>query len=53
MMLGRSKVKFADYLVGKTGIRVDPEKFEDVNRFPTPTTREDLKSFMELINQFR
>ena len=53
MMLGRSKVKFAGYLVGKNGIEVDPDKIEAVNRFPTPSTRQDMKSFMGLINQFR
>ena len=53
MMLGRSKVKFAGYIIGKNGIEVDPEKIEAVNRFPTPATRQDLKSFMGLINQFR
>ena len=53
MMLGRAKVKFAGYVIGKNGIEVDPDKIEAVNRFPTPATRQDLKSFMGLINQFR
>ena len=26
MMLGRSKVKFAGYIIGKDGIELDPEK---------------------------
>ena len=53
MMLGRSKIKFAGYLVGTKGIEVDLDKIEAVNKFPTPATRQDLKSFMGLINQFR
>ena len=53
MMLGRSKVKFAGYVIGKNGIEVDPDKIKAVNRFPTPATRQDLKCFMGLINQFR
>ena len=43
MMLGRSKVKFAGYVIGKNGIEVDPDKIEAVKRFPTPATRQDLK----------
>ena len=53
MMLGREKVKFAGYIVGKQGIEVDPDKIEAVTKFPTPATRQDPKSFMGLINQFR
>ena len=53
MMLGRKKVKFAGYVIGQNGIQLDPDKIEAVNRFPTPATRQDLKSFMVLINQFR
>ena len=49
----RAKVKFAGFVIGKNGIEVDPDKIEAVNRFPTPATRQDLKSFMGLINQFR
>ena len=53
MMLGRSKVKFAGYMVGQRGIEVDPEKIETLNMFPTPATRQDLRSFIGLINHFR
>ena len=53
MMLGGFKVKFAGYIVGTHGIEVDPEKIEAVNNFPTPATRQDLKSFTGLMNQFR
>ena len=31
MMLGRSKVRFAGYMVGEGGIEVDPGKIEAVN----------------------
>ena len=50
LMLGRSKVKFAGYIVGRNGIQVDPDKIEAVNKFPTPSKRQDLKSFMGLIS---
>ena len=53
MMLGRKKVKFAGYIISRDGIELDPEQIEAVNRFLTPATRQDLKSFMGLINQFR
>ena len=39
MILERSKVKFAGYMVGRSGIEVDAEKIEAVNNFPTPATR--------------
>ena len=50
MMLGRNKVKFAGYTIGRDGIEVDPDKIEAVNKFPTPDTSPDLKRFMGLIN---
>ena len=53
MMLAKPKVKFAGYVVGQDGIELDPEKIEAVNKFPTPASKQDLKSFMGLINQFR
>lgn len=53
MKLGRAKVKFAGFLVGLKGIEVDPDKIAAAIRFPTPSSRQDLKSFMGLINQFR
>ena len=52
MKLAQPKVKFAGYMVGINGIEVDPDKIEAVWKFPTPATRQDLKSFMGLINQF-
>ena len=36
-----------------TQIEVDPGKIEVVNKCPTPGTRQDLRSCMSLINQFR
>ena len=53
MALGQSEVKFAGYLVGLNGLKVDPDKIEAVNEFPVPATRQDLRSFMGLVNQFR
>ena len=52
-MLGRSKIKFAGYILGTHCIEVDPAKIEAVNNFSTPATRQHLKSFMGLINQLR
>ena len=40
-------------MVGINGLELDPNKIKAVNQFPTPATRQDLKSFMGLINQFR
>ena len=50
MMLGRQKVEFAGYMVE---IEFDTDKIQTVNQFLTPSTGQDLKSFIGLINQFR
>ena len=50
LMLWRQKVEFAGYMIGGEGIELDPEKFKAVNKFPTPATRQDLESFIGLIN---
>ena len=52
-MLGRKNVKLAGYVIGQNGIEPDLEKIEAVNRFLTPTMRQDLNSFMVLINYLR
>lgn len=52
MVLAKPKIKFAGYIVGRYGIELDPDKIEAVNKFPTRAKRQDLKSFMGLINQF-
>ena len=36
MMLGRTKVKFAGYVIGKNGIEVDPDKIEALIDFQLP-----------------
>ena len=53
MILGRKKVKIAGYDIGQQEIQLNPDKIEAVNGFPTPAKRQDLKSSMGLINQFR
>merc|ERR1712015_215814 len=40
-------------MVGVSGIEVDPDEIEAVWKFSTPATRQDLKTFMGLIYQFR
>ena len=40
-----------DRSLKKVGIEVDPENIEVVNKCATPGTRQDLRSFMGLINQ--
>ena len=38
---------------GIDGVELDPDKIEEVNQFSTPATRQDVKSFLDLITQFR
>ena len=42
----RRQVDFVGFKVGRQGIAADPEKVAAIARFPRPTSRSDLRSFM-------
>lgn len=50
-IIGR-EVKYAGYIIGASGVKADAKKIEAVTKFPTPTNRSELKSFLGLLNQF-
>ena len=45
------EVKFVGHLVGKDGIKADPEKIAAIANFPTPKNITDLRSFAGLVTQ--
>jgi hypothetical protein len=51
MKLAKPEVKFAGFLVGREGIKADPEKLAAIRCFPTPRNLTDLRSFQGLVEQ--
>ena len=47
----RSEVDFAGYHLSASGYRVDSSIVAAITRFPTPTSRTDIRSFVGLVNQ--
>jgi hypothetical protein len=50
---GASKVEYLGHLVGKDGIRVDPQKIEAMQEWPHPKTLKILRGFLGLIGYYR
>ena len=48
---GKQELKYAGYILSKDGIRADPAKLEAIAKFPAPTTRKELRSFLGLVEQ--
>ena len=48
---GAPEVKFAGYIVGREGIKADPEKIEALTKFPKPQNISDVRSFLGLVEQ--
>jgi len=51
MKLAQTEVKFAGYIIGREGIKADPEKLAAIRNFPTPKNITDLRSFQGLEEQ--
>ena len=51
MVLGQDEVKFAGYIIGKDGVKADPEKTAAIRNFPKPKNITDLRSFQGLVEQ--
>ena len=47
----KAQVTFAGFQLSSHGYKVDPSITEAITKYPTPTTRSDLRSFMGLVNQ--
>jgi hypothetical protein len=47
------ELEFLGHIVGKDGIKVDPKKTNSIQKWPTPTTTQELRAFLGLANYFR
>ncbi|GMF40454.1 unnamed protein product [Phytophthora fragariaefolia] len=50
---GRSQVAFLGHVVSQAGVSVDPRKTEAIAKYPTPTNRKELVSFLGLAGYYR
>ena len=50
---GMNKVKFLGHIVSEHGIQVNPEKIAAVEKFPTPKSVGDVRSFLSLCSFYR
>lgn len=51
--IGTSTVKFLGHVISAEGISPDPEKLEAIAKFPTPTTKRQLRGFLGVINFYK
>jgi hypothetical protein len=49
----QSELRFLGHVVGRTGIRVDPDKVRALAEFPQPRSLTELRAFLGLANYFR
>jgi hypothetical protein len=49
----RSELRYLGHIIGKNGLKVDPQKVEVVKDWPTPKTTTDVRRFLGLANYFR
>ncbi|KAE9315814.1 hypothetical protein PR003_g18892 [Phytophthora rubi] len=50
---GHSQVAFLGHVVSQAGVSVDPRKTEAIAKYPTPTNRKELMSFLGLAGYYR
>jgi len=49
----KPELKFLGHIIGKDGLKVDPEKVRTVQEWPQPDNPKKLRSFLGLANYFR
>lgn len=49
----KEELKFLGHIIGRHGLRPDPDKTLVVNKWPKPTCIKDVRSFLGLANYFR
>ena len=49
----KEEVDFLGFIVGRNGIRIDPQKLEAVSKWPIPTTIKEVQSFLGFVNYNR
>lgn len=47
------KVKFLGHIVSADGVSTDPDKTKAIDKFPTPTCKKDVKSFLGITGYYR
>jgi hypothetical protein len=52
-VFGVDRLEFLGHIVGKDGIRMDPEKVAAIREWPTPTSVHDVRSFVGLASYYR
>jgi hypothetical protein len=50
---GMDKVHYLGYIIDQHGVHVDPSKIQVIHDWPTPTTLNELQSFLGLANFYR
>ena len=50
-VFAQPEVKYVGYIIGREGIKVDPEKVKAIREFPRPTNISELRSFDGMVNQ--
>lgn len=48
-----SQLRYLGYVVDEKGLRTDPEKVEAISKFPTPTTKKEVKRFLGTASWYR
>lgn len=49
----QSEIKFLGYKINETGLTVDPDRKKAIQNLPTPTNKDQLRSFLGALNYFR
>ena len=47
------ELKFLGFIVGREGIKPDPDRTKAINQFPMPTKIKDIRSFIGMANYYR
>ena len=45
------EINFAGYIIGKDGVKPDPNRVKAISNFPAPTDASQVRSFLGLVNQ--
>jgi hypothetical protein len=48
-----SRARYSGHIIGREGLKVDPNKVEVVKTWPTPQNVTDIRRFLGLANYFR
>jgi hypothetical protein len=49
---GKQEVEYLDHIVSRKGFKVDPQKIQDISKWPTPKNIKSLRRFLGLIRYY-